>query len=142
MKGDRARVSLLDGDSSRPSDIAADTDNTWTDGAVVDAHAGVGFTYDYYFARSTGAASTTTTGRCATIIHPANRDDLALACRRGIVGDFLLNAFWCPVCGVPDNQGFMVFGEGLPPASCYDGQTCDFFAGRLRHRRARDTAMR
>lgn len=33
------------------SSIATDADNVWTDGAVVDAHAYVGYTYDYYFKR-------------------------------------------------------------------------------------------
>jgi thermolysin len=41
---------LQDGFAS-PSDIAADSDNSWTDGAVVDAHAYSGYTYDYYFKR-------------------------------------------------------------------------------------------
>ena len=31
--------------------LAADADNDWTDGAVVDAHAYAGWTYDYYFKR-------------------------------------------------------------------------------------------
>ena len=31
--------------------VAADSDNTWTDGGIVDAHAYAGFTYDYYFKR-------------------------------------------------------------------------------------------
>jgi thermolysin len=32
-----------------PGDVAADSDNDWTNGAVVDAHAYAGYTYDYYF---------------------------------------------------------------------------------------------
>ncbi|HXV59756.1 MAG TPA: M4 family metallopeptidase, partial [Vicinamibacteria bacterium] len=31
--------------------LAVDSDNEWEDGAVVDAHANSGFTYDYYFKR-------------------------------------------------------------------------------------------
>jgi thermolysin len=34
-----------------PALVASDTDNEWTDGAVVDAHAYAGWTYDYYFQR-------------------------------------------------------------------------------------------
>jgi Zn-dependent metalloprotease len=34
-----------------PSLVAADADNNWTDGAVVDAHVYAGWTYDYYFKR-------------------------------------------------------------------------------------------
>ena len=33
------------------NDLASDSDNTWTDGAVVDAHVYAGWTYDYYFKR-------------------------------------------------------------------------------------------
>src|SRR5262245_5217793 len=33
------------------SDLARDADNTWEDGANVDAHAYAGYTYDYYFKR-------------------------------------------------------------------------------------------
>src|SRR5262245_14553919 len=36
---------------ARSSDIASDSDNNWTEGAVVDAHVYAGFTYDYYFKR-------------------------------------------------------------------------------------------
>jgi Zn-dependent metalloprotease len=34
-----------------PALVATDADNDWTDGAVVDAHAYAGWTYDYYFKR-------------------------------------------------------------------------------------------
>ena len=34
-----------------PALVASDTDNDWTDGAVVDAHAYAGWAYDYYFKR-------------------------------------------------------------------------------------------
>ena len=34
-----------------PSFIATSTNNTWTDGGVVDAHVYAGWTYDYYFKR-------------------------------------------------------------------------------------------
>ena len=33
------------------ADRAFDSDNTWIDGAVVDAHVYQGWTYDYYFKR-------------------------------------------------------------------------------------------
>ena len=50
MKGDLARtLSLLNrsAQASAPSDIAADSDNDWTDGAVVDAHVYAGWYYDF-----------------------------------------------------------------------------------------------
>lgn len=46
---DGALFAFLNDFVANPSDIAADSDNNWTDGAVVDAHAYAGFTYDYYF---------------------------------------------------------------------------------------------
>ena len=33
------------------ADLATDTDNTWTDIPAIDAHAYIGWTYDYYFKR-------------------------------------------------------------------------------------------
>lgn len=33
------------------TDVASDSDNDWTNGAVVDAHAYAGYTYDYYYKR-------------------------------------------------------------------------------------------
>ena len=108
-------------------DIATDTDNTWTDGAVVDAHADVGFTYDYYFARFNRRGVDGNNRPMRAIVHAANRADL-VTLPGGIVDEFLLNAFWCPVCGEPDNQGFLLFGEGLPAGFTLGGQNVDFFA--------------
>ena len=49
---DEQRVeSLLRGRVWSAADIASDADNEWGDPAVVDAHAYVGFTYDYLLAR-------------------------------------------------------------------------------------------
>ena len=47
---DRA-LNVLFGAPLFVSDIAADSDNNWTDVSVVDAHAYIGWTYDYYFKR-------------------------------------------------------------------------------------------
>ncbi len=115
------------GRDRRRLDLATDTDNTWTDGAVVDAHAGVGFTYDYYFARFNRRGVGGNSRPMRTIVHAANRADL-VTLPGGIVGGFLLNASWCPVCGEPDNQGFLLFGEGLPAGFTLGGQNVDFFA--------------
>jgi Zn-dependent metalloprotease len=42
---------LQRGGPARDSDFAVDTDNDWTHGAVVDTHAHIGWTYDYFFKR-------------------------------------------------------------------------------------------
>jgi Zn-dependent metalloprotease len=114
LKGSPERTLLiLDGDlAPSQSDIASDTDNTWTDGAVVDAHAYVGFTYDYYFKRFQRRGVDNNDRRVRAIVHPANRDDL-LTYPDEIVSIFMLNAFWCGACG-SDGNGYMLFGEGLP----------------------------
>ena len=50
-RGDEAILDrLLDG-RSFDSDIAIDSDNTWTDAGVVDAHVHMGWTYDYFSQR-------------------------------------------------------------------------------------------
>jgi bacillolysin len=129
LKGNFERaIALLEGRAGPSApDLATDTDNTWTDGAVVDAHAGIGFAYDYYFARFNRRGVDDNSRPMRTIIHAANRDDL-LALPGGIVGGFLLNASWCPVCGEPNNQGFLLFGDGLPAGFTSGGQNVNFFA--------------
>src|SRR6266511_2854322 len=84
-----------------PAWIATSADNTWTDGAVVDAHVYAGYTYDYYFRRH---------GR-----HGLDGNDRAV---RAVV-HFLpravgfANAFWDPY------HGSIFFGDG-------DGQFTSF----------------
>ena len=52
MRGNLNRaINVLNGAPLFASDIASDTDNDWTDVPAVDAHAHVGWTYDYYFKR-------------------------------------------------------------------------------------------
>ena len=53
MRADLGRLlSLLNGFVPfAPSDVATDADNVWTDVSAVDAHAHIGWTYDYYFKR-------------------------------------------------------------------------------------------
>ena len=52
MRGNVDRtIAIINGAPFFPSDLASDTDNDWTDGAVVDAHVYAGWTYDYYFKR-------------------------------------------------------------------------------------------
>ena len=53
MQGNLARTEdYLDGCyAAAASDVASDSDNNWTDAAMVDAHVYLGYTYDYYFKR-------------------------------------------------------------------------------------------
>jgi Zn-dependent metalloprotease len=129
MKSNHTRVfSILDGDiAPAQSDIAADTDNAWTDGAVVDGHAGIGFTYDYFFARFTRRGIDNNNRPLRTIIHPANRND-PLSLPDEAISNLLLNAFWCDVCGRGSDTGYLLFGEGLPTRFVLDGQNWNYFA--------------
>ena len=128
LQGDHLRAwQMLDGDvSPAQSDTAFDADNAWTDGVVVDAHAGLGFTYDYFFARFNRRGFDDRDRPIRAMVHAARRDD-PLALPSEVISSFLLNAFWCDVCGT-GNAGFLVFGEGLPASFTSGGQRVNYFA--------------
>lgn len=128
LKGNFERVfQILDGDvAPAQSDIASDTDNTWTDGVNVDAHAGIGFTYDYFFQRFGRRGLDNNNRPIRSIVHPAPRDD-PFSLPPFVVDVFLLNAFWCGECG-QGSQGYMVFGEGVPTQFTLGGQNYNYFA--------------
>ena len=94
------------------SDIAADADNDWQDVSAVDAHAYIGWTYDYYFKRH-GRRGLDNRDRPLISIINAITQQGALATPAEFV-DFVLNAFWCGGCG-PGGVGVMFFGNGIPP---------------------------
>jgi bacillolysin len=90
-----------------PSDLATSTSTTWTDPVSLDAHAYIGFVYDYYFKRFGRRGLDNNNIALLSIVHPVRRQDL-LTQPNFIVGLFYLNAFYA-------GDGVMVFGEGLPP---------------------------
>ncbi len=52
MKGDASATNwILYTGAFNDGSLASDSDNNWTDGAVVDAHVYAGLTYDYYYKR-------------------------------------------------------------------------------------------
>jgi thermolysin len=128
LKGNFDRVfDILDGVVvPAQADIASDSDNTWTDGANVDAHAYIGYTYDYYFARFGRRGLDGNNRAIRSIVHPAPRDN-PLSLPDDVLDLFLLNAFWCGECGQP-GQGYMVFGEGLSTRFSLGGQNINFFS--------------
>jgi thermolysin len=132
MQGNLDRTeSYLDG-SYQPtsSDLASDSDNVWTDGANVDAHVYLGWTYDYYFKRFERRGLDGNNAPIFAITHPVNRGDLATLSDDEI-STYVFNAFWCGGCG-PDGRGAMMFGEGLPGGFLLaNGQYVDFLAGAL-----------
>jgi len=114
LRGNLIRTdSILSGFTAiAQSDIASDTDNTWTDGAVVDAHVHLGWTYDYFFKRFGRHGLDNNDRPITAIAHPVSRADIFEYLNDGdVLGTFYANAFWCGEC----NGGMIMFGEGLPP---------------------------
>jgi bacillolysin len=104
-------------------DRAADADNTWTDGATVDAHAYVGYTYDYYFKRFGRRGLDNRNIQLASLVHPVDRSTV-FSQPGNILGLFFVNAFYA-------GDGIMVYGEGLPPNVTLGGQFWNYLAGGL-----------
>ena len=105
-------------------DLSADTDNRWEDGAVVDTHAAMGWTYDYLFTQLGWAGIDGRDGAIDAFVRPFDTAVLvgrAEQCVAGTLSDaecdivefllgFLDNAAYFPP-GNPDSTGLMVFGE-------------------------------
>jgi bacillolysin len=111
------RISLL------PSDRAVDTDNQWSDGAVVDAHASTGFFYDYYFKRFGRRGLDNDDFRLISLVHPAARADYD-SHSDTIRGTYYLNAFYA-------GGGVMVYGDGIPDDRTAFGLHWNYLAGGL-----------
>jgi Zn-dependent metalloprotease len=94
--------------------VARDTDNVWTDGAVVDAHVYAGFTYDYYFKRQgrRGIDGRDLAVRSVTHLLPRSAG--------------FANAFWDPFSSA------MYYGDGDQTDAAYSG-ALDVVAHELTH---------
>jgi Zn-dependent metalloprotease len=106
---------LVEGETF-PSDVARDSDNVWTDGALVDAQVYQGWVYDYYFTRF-GRVSLDDAGLpIRSIVHPLARDaaDAFDAETRAL---FINNALYL-------GEGYMMYGDG-------DNEVFDYLAGAL-----------
>ena len=112
-----------------PSDVASDSDNDWTDAPVVDAHAYVGWTYDYYFKRHGRRGLDNRDRPLITIVNPVTQQG-ALTLPPDLFFDFAVNAFWCDDCG-PGGIGVMFFGNGIPSNFTLGGQTVGPLSGSL-----------
>jgi thermolysin len=98
------------------SDLGFSTLNTWSDAALVDAHAYIGWTYDYYgkvFGRR-GMDDRNLPPR--VVVHPIARA-FSFAIPSSLRGLFVNNAFY-------SHPGLIVFGDG-------DGGSYDYFAGSI-----------
>jgi thermolysin len=106
-----------------PAERASDTDNKWTDVATVDAHAYVGYTYDYYFKRFGRRGLDNNDIELTSLVHTVNRATV-LSQPPSIQNTYYVNAFYY-------TDGVMVFGEGLPPTVTLDGQRWNYLSGAL-----------
>ena len=111
------------------SDIAADSDNDWTDAVAVDAHAYVGWTYDYFFKRHSRRGLNNFDRPLVALINPVT-PQAALALPADLFFSFAVNAFWCDECG-PGGVGVMFFGNGIPLNYTLGGQNVTPLAGSL-----------
>jgi len=98
------------------SDIATDSDDVWTDPAVVDAHAYQGFVYDYYYKVQGRNGIDDHNLEIDGITHPLDRSQ-AFRQPSTFVDMYINNAFFC--C-----DGLMMYGDG-------DGRNFTYFAGAL-----------
>lgn len=104
------------------SDYASDSDNRWTDPAVVDAHVHSGWTYDYLFKRFGRLGLDNRNLPIINIVHPAAFNDVFVY--GDVVLDYLINAFYA-------GDGVMVYGDGLPAGLTFGGQSFDPLSGAL-----------
>src|SRR5262245_13420698 len=110
------------------ADLAADSDNVWTDPAVVDAHVHVSWTYDYYYKRFGRNGLDGRNGPVDIVVNAVTQQ--AAPSLTGADLDYAINANWCGVCG-PNGRGRMIFGSGLPPGVTFGGQSYTFLSGGL-----------
>jgi thermolysin len=109
-----AALQLLNTAYFDPLYVASDVDNVWNDGAVVDAHAYAGFTYDYYFQRHGRRGLDGNDLPIASVTHFLPRSF------------FFGNAFWDP------SVGAMFYGDGDGETNSFSG-ALDVVAHELTH---------
>jgi Zn-dependent metalloprotease len=117
------------------SDLGADSDNTWTDPALVDAHTNTGYTYDYYFKRFGRLGIDNRGGPVLSIVHPVLRNDIQQFLSGSSTGDVgLENGDFFVNAGYMGNS-IVVYGDGLPPGFALEGpgglQSVDYLSGAL-----------
>jgi bacillolysin len=110
------------------SDIASDADNNWADIPTTDAHAYLGWTYDYYFKRH-GRRGLDNADRPLLSLVNGVSQQAAVSLPPELV-DLALNAFWCDFCG-PGAVGMMYFGNGIPSSFTFGGYNVNYLAGSL-----------
>jgi thermolysin len=110
------------------SDIGSDSDNSWTDIPTTDAHAYLGWTYDYYFKRHGRRGLDNADRPLVSLVNPLSQQG-ALTLPIELI-DYAINAFWCDVCG-PGAVGMMYFGNGIPSNTTFAGYSVTYLAGSI-----------
>jgi Zn-dependent metalloprotease len=126
MRGDvDAVLAVLNGTRSlSEADLGSDSDNLWTDPALVDAHVYAGWTYDYLFKRFDRLGLDGVSLPVINIVHPVRRADYAAQSAR--VPQFFVSAGYF-------GGGVQIYGDGLPEGIALNasGQTVDFLSGAI-----------
>ena len=119
-------IALFNGASPSLADLAADADNVWEDGTVVDVHPGVGWSYDYLATQLGWAGIDGRDGDITAFVHPVNparvvasaeqcfenATDVFEECIQYVLLLAMVDnaAYFSPFPGA-DSTGFLVFGE-------------------------------
>jgi thermolysin len=123
FKGDIYKILFLRSVSDlEPTDVASDADNTWTDGAVVDAHVYAGYVYDYYYKRFNRRGLDDANIPIRSITHPVRREDIFSSPNDDYIGVLYLNAAYI-------GNGLIYYGEGLPAGLTAGGQHWNYTSG-------------
>jgi thermolysin len=134
MRGDLARAIRFTLTSSllERSDLASDSDNIWSDVAVVDAHVHVGWTYDYYYKRF-GRSGFDDRDSPINIVTNGLSQEGALdsSLPSWVHNLYVRNAWWCGGCN--GGVGVMYFGNGIPAGYYYQssGERWTYVSGAL-----------
>lgn len=104
------------------ADLGSDSDNTWEDGALSDAHAYSGFTYDFYFKRFNRRGINDANLRMESLVHPVRRSDYAL--HSGAFATYFANAVYY-------GGGLMAYGVGLPAGVTSGGRNWNYASGAI-----------
>jgi thermolysin len=138
LRGDAARVTeILNGAAPLlTSDLGSDTDNTWDDPALVDAHTNAGYTFDYYYKRFGRLGIDDHGGTIRNVVHPVLREDIDQFLSSdhsdtqvGLEsGDFFVNAGYV-------GNSIVMYGDGLPPGFVLETpaglESVDYFSAAL-----------
>jgi thermolysin len=105
------------------ADLGTDSDNVWTDGALVDAHVYAGYVYDYFYKRHGRRGLDNADIPVHSITHVFPQQDWRLYSTDTVLSYFT-NAFYL-------GDGVMYYGDGLPANVRLGGQRVNYLAGAL-----------